>query len=127
MADVWSVNLNNLNFLKILWENSHKNESKIQEVNQKLDDNLVRVFEQEMDVKGSNLYRTNERDWNKRMLLMKEYSKDGQFPEINPNRPDGFYIINQAINGESPFSLVFIFLFILLTMIFGLWILRTKL
>ncbi|WMM25908.1 ABC transporter permease subunit [Tissierella sp. MB52-C2] len=119
MADVWSVNLNNLNFLKILWENSHKNELKIQEVNQKLDNNLVRVFEQKIDVRGSNLYRTNERDWNKRMLLMKEYGKDEQLPEINPNRPDGFYIINQAINGESPFSLVFIFLFILLN--YDIW------
>lgn len=119
MTDVWSVNLNNLNFLKILWENSYKNESRIQEVNQKLDNNLVRVFEQEIDVRGSNLYRTNERDWNKRLLLMEEYGKSGQLPEINPKRPDGFYIINQAINGESPFSLVFIFLFILLN--YDIW------
>lgn len=119
MTDVWSVNLNNLNYLRILWKNSAKYESKIQEVNTKLDNNLVRVYEKKIDVQGSNLYRANERDWNKRMLLTKEYGKDGQLPEINPSRPDGFYIINQAINGESPFSLVFIFLFILLN--YDIW------
>lgn len=119
MTDVWSVNLNNLNYLKILWGNSQRYESKIQEVNKKLDNNLVRVFEQRIDVTGSNLYKSNERDWNKRMLLIKEYSKDGKLPESNPIRPDGLYIINQAINGESPFSLVFIFLFILLN--YDIW------
>lgn len=119
MTDIWSINLNNLNFLKILWEDSNKNELRIQEVNQKLDNDLVRVFENGIDVTGSNLYRANQRDWNKRMILMEEYGKDGQLPEINPNRPDAFYIINQAINGESPFSLVFIFLFILLN--YDIW------
>ena len=118
-ARTWKSNLAYLQYLQRLWENSERNEVEIKEMEKTMDDNLIPFHEQGIEVGVTGLYKSDERDWNSRILLRNAYNSKNTEEPLIPIRPDGGYLLSDALNGISIPYLIIMMLLILWN--FNIW------
>lgn len=118
-ARTWKSNLAYLQYLQRLWENSERNEVEIKEMEKTMDDNLIPFHEQGIEVGVTGLYKSDERDWNSRILLRNAYNSKNTKEPLIPIRPDGGYLLSDALNGISIPYLIIMMLLILWN--FDIW------
>jgi ABC-type transport system involved in multi-copper enzyme maturation permease subunit len=116
LAKVWSDYYANIKYLGILWQNFDLNEEKIQTTEAQMDLELLPVYEQHIYMEESRLFRDYPRQWNQRILLREGYG--GQL-DLVTNRPDGAYVVSQALKGTSFAGIVLLSLIAFLN--FDIW------
>lgn len=114
MAKVWADYYDDLKYLIILWQNPEEYEEKIRQIEKRMDDVLFPVYEMGVETGETGIYRRYERQWAKRNLLRAVYEEP-----LRSNRPDGAYVIGDALKGNS---VVGIFLLLMvLALNFDIW------
>ena len=118
-AKIWEKDLSYLKFLQLLWDDPEKYETIIRKTEKEMDDNLIPIHEQGIETGITGLYKSDERDWNSRMILRDAYAKENRQSPLIPIRPDGAYLVSEALNGTSFLYFVAVILIILLN--FDIW------
>lgn len=113
-ARVWADYYDDLKYLIILWQNPEDNEEKIRQVEKKIDEALFPVYEMGVDTGETGLYRQYERQWAKRNLLRAVYEEP-----LRPNRPDGVYVVSDALKGNSVAGIFLLLMVLVLN--FDIW------
>lgn len=89
----WKNNLANLNYLYRSWEEPKKNQEEIRKTEKAMGNNLLPIYEMGIETGVTGLYRADERDWNKRLLLREAYEEKDSIEPLIPNRPDSAFLL----------------------------------
>lgn len=112
-AKVWKNNLYYLKYLQILWQRPEENKVEIKKAEKQMDDNLILIHDQNIETGITGLYRFDQRDWNNRILIRDSYENAKSEEPLIPIKPDGAYVLSNALSGTSIPYLIIIILMIL--------------
>ncbi len=106
MSKVWNSYSSLTDSLMSYWNWPDRYQKDIQEAEIMLDEQLRPVSEMNVEVGDTNLYRSTQKDWNERMLLIQAYEKKGKVLPIARDVPSGAYVLNDGLSGTSIIFLI---------------------